>query len=193
MVRKRCLLHLETRHTLDNSHAETSTTTSSKADRESKENRAVSARGEPTAGGGAVDGGNILAETIPTRKVCFQKGRETNSGISGNTIVCLTEQARGYFPRRISRRVRAVCGWFFYFTLLLSWRKYGFMMYVFTGGQAEGRKGTGLSLQHTAAFPGFGSLPPSLLLKVVGKAALLPQSMPSIGGTAPPKPSSPVT
>lgn len=42
----------------------------------------------------------------------------------------------------------------FYFILLLSWRKYGFMLYVFTGGQAEGRKGTGLSLQHITAFPG---------------------------------------
>jgi len=66
MVRKRCLLHLETHHTLDNSHAETSTTASSKADRESKDNRAISARGEPIAGEGAVIGGNILAETIPT-------------------------------------------------------------------------------------------------------------------------------
>jgi len=51
---------------LDNSHAETSTTASSKADRESKDNRAISARGEPIAGEGAVIGGNILAETIPT-------------------------------------------------------------------------------------------------------------------------------
>lgn len=67
------------------------------------------------------------------------------------------------------------------------------MVYIFTGGQAEGGKGTGLPLQHTADFSGFVSSPPFLLLQVMGRAALLPQSMSSIGGAAPLKPSLPVT
>lgn len=138
MVRKRCLLHLETHHTLDNSHAETSTTASSKADRESKDNRAISARGEPIAGEGAVIGGNILAETIPTWKVCLQKGRETNSRVSGNTIVCLTAY-KSVFSQEDQPKSQS-CVWLFLFYFIIIMEKIWFYGVYFHWWSSRGRE-----------------------------------------------------
>lgn len=82
-------LRLETRHTLGNSQAETSTTAPARATKEGTESGADPGGGEPTAGGGAADDGNIPAETTPARWVC-SAGQGNKHRISGNTIVFLT-------------------------------------------------------------------------------------------------------